>query len=223
MSNPGAGDESALDYYEVLQINPNAEPETVHRVYRLLAQRFHPDNKESGDDNRFQILHEAYLTLRDPEKRAQYDVMYDQWRKRRWRLQSSETRAESDFELENVIRLTVLEILYSHRRAEMNAPGVFVLELEDLTGHAREHLEFTLWYLAQKGYVRRGDNTRIEITAEGVDYLEEHYREGLQQRRLKAPKDDEVEGVDPEDGDLQYDDPEASGVEESEPPTGDWP
>jgi len=36
------------DYYEILQISVNAEPDTVHRVYRLLAQRFHPDNKERG-------------------------------------------------------------------------------------------------------------------------------------------------------------------------------
>ena len=34
------------DYYEALQISSNAEPETIHRVYRMLAQRFHPDNKE---------------------------------------------------------------------------------------------------------------------------------------------------------------------------------
>ena len=38
------------DYYELLQISPNAEPETIHRVYRLLAQRFHPDNGQTGDD-----------------------------------------------------------------------------------------------------------------------------------------------------------------------------
>jgi DnaJ-domain-containing protein 1 len=43
----------ALDYYKVLQISPNAEPETVHRVYRLLAQRLHPD-KTIGGISRFQ-------------------------------------------------------------------------------------------------------------------------------------------------------------------------
>jgi uncharacterized protein YabN with tetrapyrrole methylase and pyrophosphatase domain len=42
--------DTEIDYYEVLQISANAEPETVHRVYRLLAQRFHPDNIESGDE-----------------------------------------------------------------------------------------------------------------------------------------------------------------------------
>ena len=188
MSNAVTGD--ASDYYEVLQINPNAEPETIHRVFRLLAQRIHPDNKESGDETRFRLLHKAYTVLSDPESRAQYDVMYDEWRRRRWRLLSSEARPNNDFELEQVIRLSVLEILYSHRRADLNAEGIFVLDLEDLTGRAREHLEFTLWYLAQKKFVLRGDNSRFSITAEGVDYLEEHYQDGLLQRRLKAPTEE---------------------------------
>ena len=37
------------NYYELLQINPNAEPDTIHRVFRFLAARFHPDNPESGE------------------------------------------------------------------------------------------------------------------------------------------------------------------------------
>ena len=37
------------DYYEFLQISPNAEPETIHRVYRFLAGRYHPDNPDTGD------------------------------------------------------------------------------------------------------------------------------------------------------------------------------
>ena len=37
-----------LDYYEIMQLSPNADTETVHRVYRLLAQRYHPDNTDTG-------------------------------------------------------------------------------------------------------------------------------------------------------------------------------
>ena len=58
------------DYYELLQISPNAEPETIHRVYRLLAQRFHPDNRDTGNTERFHQLSEAYQVLSDPERRA---------------------------------------------------------------------------------------------------------------------------------------------------------
>src|SRR5258706_18025 len=37
------------DYYEVLQISPNAEPETVDREFRILPARYHPANPETGD------------------------------------------------------------------------------------------------------------------------------------------------------------------------------
>ena len=66
--------EEPVDYYEVLQVNTSADPETIDRVYRLLAQRFHPDNQQTGDERRFRTLLEAYTVLRDPEKRARGGV-----------------------------------------------------------------------------------------------------------------------------------------------------
>src|SRR5512139_3620080 len=106
------------DYYETLQISPNAEPETVHRVYRLLAQRLHPDNKETGNDAGFRMLSEAYHVLSDPERRAQYDVLHAHQRQARWRLVSIGAQSENDFETEELVRLTVLEVLYARRRIE---------------------------------------------------------------------------------------------------------
>jgi curved DNA-binding protein len=178
--------EHKSDYYELLQISPNAEPDTVHRVYRLLARRWHPDNQHTGDAPRFRALHEAYLVLSDSEKRAQYDIGYQQERQAQWKVVSTEARADNDFELEQIVRLTVLEVLYATRRAESNNPGIFVLDLEALTGRAREHLEFTIWYLAQKHFIQRTDSSRLAITAEGVDYLETNYQATQQRRRLTA-------------------------------------
>lgn len=65
---------SRLDCYEVLQLSPNADGETISRVYRLLAARYHPDNRETGDSEKFIRLSQAYQILSDPEKRARYDV-----------------------------------------------------------------------------------------------------------------------------------------------------
>jgi curved DNA-binding protein len=175
-----------VDYYELLQISSNAEPETIHRVYRLLAQRLHPDNQESGNAERFRTLQDAYSVLSDPEKRAQYDLNYHSRKQTRWRVVSAPPRAENDFELEFVSRLTVLEVLYAHRRAEPGSAGVFLLDLEELTGTAREHLEFTLWYLGQKRYIQRADGSKMTITAEGIDYLEQHYQAHLKRLRLPA-------------------------------------
>jgi curved DNA-binding protein CbpA len=176
--------EQPADYYEILQISPNADPETIHRVYRLLAQRLHPDNAETGNAAQFQILSEAYQALGDPERRARYDVVYAQQRQDRWRLVAQGDRSENDFEAEQIVRLTVLEVLYTRRRIEPENPALPPLELANLIGQPREHLEFTIWYLQQKKYVTRADNSMLVITAEGVEHLEANYRENVQRRRL---------------------------------------
>jgi curved DNA-binding protein CbpA len=175
-----------IDHYEVMQISPNADPDTVHRVYRLLAQRLHPDNRETGNDAQFRALTAAYEVLCDPERRAQYDVLHAGQRRDRWRLISNGANAENDFETEQQVRLTVLEVLYARRRTEPNSPGVSPLELETLTGRAREHLEFTIWYLNQKKWVTRTDSSELTITADGADFLETNYSANLQRRRLNA-------------------------------------
>jgi curved DNA-binding protein CbpA len=176
------------DYYEILQISSNAEPETVHRVYRLLAQRFHPDNAETGNDAQFRSLTEAYQVLSDPERRAKYDVQHTRITQDRWRLISAGARAENDYESEQQIRLTILEVLYTRRRLDPESQGLSPLDLERLIGRAREQLEFTIWYLVQKKYVTRGDSALLTITVDGAEYLENNYQNSVRQRRLTAAR-----------------------------------
>lgn len=71
-ANPISPD--TLDCYEVMQLSPNADAETISRVYRILASRFHPDNAETGNSEMFIRLSEAYQILSNPEKRARYDA-----------------------------------------------------------------------------------------------------------------------------------------------------
>jgi len=174
--------EDTPDYYEILQISPTAEPDTVHKVYRLLAQRSHPDNKETGNEALFRQLSEAYQVLSDPERRAQYDIGHAALRQARWRLVTNGVQAANDFEVEQLIRLTVLEVLYTRRRTEPGNSGLSTWELESLIGRAREQLEFTVWYLASKKYVTRSDGAELVITAEGVEYLEANYALNSQRR-----------------------------------------
>src|SRR5687767_2536052 len=107
---------NGVDYYEVLQVSDAAEPETINRVYRIFAQRYHPDNRETGNEARFREITEAYQILSNPEKRARYDATSQKRRKDRWRLVSAGPESENDFEMEQVVRLTVLEVLYTKRR-----------------------------------------------------------------------------------------------------------
>ena len=168
----GMPSDRAIDYYEVLQISPNAELDTIQRVYRLLAQRFHPDNQATGDADKFRLLTDAYTILGDPEKRARYDVHRPERQEERSKLLSESVRAANDVDAEQLLRLTVLELLYAQRRTDPRTPGVFFGDLESLVGCPREHIEFALWYLSQKKYIDRSDGSRLSITADGVDYLE---------------------------------------------------
>jgi curved DNA-binding protein CbpA len=174
-----------VDHYETLQISPNADPDTIQRVFRLLAQRFHPDNKETGNATRFRALHDAYSVLSVPEKRAQYDVHHQALRQERWRFVATSATADNEFEMEQQLRCTILEILYARRRAEPGNPAFSNYELSQLTGRPREHLEFTIWYLAQKKFVTRDDSSGLTITVDGVDFVEQNNGANAK-RRLTA-------------------------------------
>jgi curved DNA-binding protein CbpA len=64
----------ALDYYEILQVSPNAETEVIDAAYRKLASKYHPDKNLSPDATRqMQNINVAYDVLKDPAKRRSYD------------------------------------------------------------------------------------------------------------------------------------------------------
>lgn len=64
------------DYYATLGVEPSAGDAEIKTAYRRLARKFHPDvSKESGAEERFKEVNEAYEALRDPEKRAHYDQL----------------------------------------------------------------------------------------------------------------------------------------------------
>jgi len=176
------------DYYEVLQVSDSAETETINRVYRIFAQRYHPDNHETGNEARFREITEAYHVLSNPERRAQYDATNQNRRRDRWRLVSEGAASENNFELEQAVRLTVLEALYTKRRIEPQDPGIYLRELERMVGRPREHLEFTIWFLNQKKLINT-DDSRMYLTADGAEYLEDSYRSNLQRKRLQPAND----------------------------------
>jgi curved DNA-binding protein len=160
-----------VDYYETLQISPNADPDTIHRVYRILAQRYHPDNQETGNSEAFRVLSEAYRHLSDPGLRAAYDVQHREERRLTWKI-FDQTNSTQGIEAERRKRQGVLSLLYRKRAAQPDQPFVTLKEFEDLLGVPREHLEFSLWYLKEGQYVQRTDNGRHSITLKGVDLTE---------------------------------------------------
>jgi curved DNA-binding protein CbpA len=160
------------DYYEFLEISPQATQETIHRVYRYLASRYHPDSSGTGDLDKFVQLAAAYKVLSDPARRAEYDT------------QRATNHLAIPNPLSNTIdfldqvegdqnrRLAVLAILYYRRRLYPNEPEVSLAEIERRMGFPRDYLDFTTWYLAKKKYITRADNSDFTLTVDGVDFIE---------------------------------------------------
>lgn len=159
------------DYYEFLEISPQATQETIHRVYRFLAARYHPDHA-TGDLEKFTQLTAAYRILSDPGRRAEYNAQ----RAARHASTQPPLSTTVDF-MDHATgdlnrRLAVLAILYYRRRTNPHNPEVTLSEIEERMGFPRDYLDFTIWYLSKKRYVSKADNAELTLTVDGVDFIE---------------------------------------------------
>jgi curved DNA-binding protein len=183
MSRATKTDEGFIDYYEVLQLSPSADGETIDRVYRLLAKRYHPDNHQTGNADRFRLIAEAHRILSNPEQRAAFDVRYEENRGTVLMILDDTSKADN-FAGDQRIFDGILSLLYISRRRDARKGGLGILQLERLLGFPSEHLEFHTWYLRQKGWIERLENGQLSITADGVDRVIERNAVSVSQDRL---------------------------------------
>ena len=136
-------DSDFVDYYELFQISPNAELETIYRVFKMLATRYHPDNTETGELSRFLLLNQAYETLTDPRQRSSYDAIYAEHKVQPIGLfETKEFSIGVDGEANR--RMGILCLLYNRRRSNPDDPGLSLLEFEAMMSFARVHLMCTM-------------------------------------------------------------------------------
>ena len=162
-----------VDYYELLQLSPNADADTIERIFRHHAKKSHPDNAETADNERFQQIVDAHRTLGDPETRAGYDAKYQNYWNSKWKL-ASEAGDGSAFGDDQKTRERLLSLLYIQRRRNLKSPGLGELDVARLLCTPFELVEFHLWYLKAKGWVERLETGQLAITSLGVDQVEQN-------------------------------------------------
>ncbi len=163
-------DSPLTDNYEILQVSPRADNETIERVFRHLAKRYHPDNQETGDADRFSELVNAYRVVSDPEQRAKYDVSYDRIHEAHWRIFDQDSTT-NEVATDARIRLAMLSLLYITRRTSPNEPGLGAVEIERVLSVPQNAIGFHFWYLRENGWIERLQTGHFAITAPGVDRL----------------------------------------------------
>jgi DnaJ-like protein/PilZ domain-containing protein len=196
-SSSGTGQQSVQadplesDCYEIMQLSPNADSETIERVYRLLAQRYHPDNRQTGSSEVFIRLCEAHRILSDPEQRAGYDARHRDAKRLHWKI-FDQAQAATGQEAERRKRQGILSLLYAKALQDPERAAIGLLSFEELLGCPREHLQAALWYLRGKGFIERSDNGRYTITVQGFDAAEEAspLANPAQLRQITEPKNE---------------------------------
>ena len=197
------------DHYETLQLSPHAEQLVITKIYRLLAAYYHPDNKQTGNEEKFKQILKAYEVLSDPAKRSRYDLEHfgaeskhakvrsaeDKSSQTRERLKSrlgqlEESQLPNDNNIsERELRKFMLLALYDVRRSKPGNPDVPLFVLSELLGCPINNLEFSNWYLKEKGLIKISESADFSITVAGVDYVENNLlKTGTEKYLLSLPE-----------------------------------
>lgn len=171
MSAPLAG--KFQDHYKVLEIEPKSNLNTIHQAYGKLAEKYHPRNDKTGDQAMFDAINLAYEVLCDSGLRSEFDKLKG----------LGEDKAEFKFSgldffaalgHETALRAALLCILYDRRRQKPFTPGISMRQVENMLESTPEGLNFALWYLKQRNMVASDDKSNLQITVDGMDYLEKN-------------------------------------------------
>jgi len=159
------------DHYSVLGVDPKAGADVIHKAYSALAARYHPRNSDTRDQIKYEAVTRAYEILSDPDARRAFDALLP-----KSQVESTPIFGGLEFfdslSAENNRRLCILCILYDRRRKNPAVPSISIRHLEAMVNFSSDALLFSLWYLKQRNWVISDDKSSLQITVEGMDYLE---------------------------------------------------
>jgi curved DNA-binding protein CbpA len=175
MSSSPAG--KFQDHYLVLGVEASADSETIQRAYTKLAARYHTHSKDTADPDKFQAVTQAYEVLSDPAARATFDSVRSGPAKEP-PPQFSGAEFFTALAGEMARRQCILCLLYDRRRTRPLTPSLSARTIESMMKATQEEIQFSLWYLKQRGLAVSDDKSNVQISVQGMEHLE---------RELPAP------------------------------------
>lgn len=166
--------EQFIDYYSILQVDPGCDAKILETAYHHLAKLYHPDHSGTVDATRFKEVVDAYRALRDPDRRAEYDVLYASHFGGVWNgfRGTADLRIDEQAALDDAdAHAQILMFLYERRRENAQDAGVVGFYLQQLLKCTDEHFEFHKWYLKEKGFITITEQGTLAITIQGVDHV----------------------------------------------------
>ncbi|WP_035957570.1 hypothetical protein [Bryobacter aggregatus] len=165
MSSPAAG--KFQDHYKLLAIDPKADQAAIDLAYsRLMACQ--PNAEE------IEALKLALEVLSDPAARKIFDAVRGGGNEDDREINFSGLDFFDNLKGERARRATLLCVLYDVRRLNPRVPLITMRQLEQVVRLTEEEIQMALWYLKTLGWVVVDDKSKMQITAQGVDFLEQN-------------------------------------------------
>lgn len=182
-----ADDGVFVDYYIILQVDPTCSTKELETAYRHLAKMYHPDHIDTADVVKFNQVIEAYRTLRNPDQRAEYDLVYAANKKDNW-FKFTAGNA-TDVDEKSVIddaeaHARILVFLYKKRRDNARNAGIAGFYVQQMLDCSEELIDFHLWYLKEKGFIEITEQGALAITIQGIDHVISMSRNAMNEKLL---------------------------------------
>ncbi|WP_340587195.1 J domain-containing protein [Erythrobacter alti] len=179
-----------VDYYGLLQVNPQCDATMLEKAYRHFAHMYHPDHPDTADVDKFQAILSAYRVLREPDRRAEYDKLYQSHKGESFEYVPTNDDLRIDAEsalIDAEMHEKMLYYLYKSRREQPEDPGMMIYRLQRMLDCSDDNFDFHVWYLKSKGLIVWTEAGTLAITIEGVDHVISMSR-AAEEKRLQIPK-----------------------------------
>lgn len=139
---------SNRNYYDLLNVPPDASGQEIRASYRKLAFEYHPDRNEGNPHaaDRMKAINEAYAVLSDPDKRKQYDVLYQRFG------ENATSRFRQDFTHQDIFQGSDIQQIFEEMTRAFGLRG-FEDIFKDAYGRGYRSFQFQQSGMFGKGFI----------------------------------------------------------------------